>query len=202
MVLKCLSVPPIGTNCYLFGDEASGLCAVVDPGGNAAGILELAASLGLRPDAILLTHGHFDHTGAVEALRAALPGVPVYLHSADRAVQGDQLMPSCGATLDYGEGDRIRVGGVEVEVLHTPGHTPGGVTLRADNILFTGDTLFKGSMGRTDLPGGSYEKLMASLRRLGSLPGNYRVCPGHEGMSTLDAERIDNYYLREALDNA
>lgn len=199
MLLKQLLVPPFGTNCYIFGDEATGQGAIVDPGGDADGILSAVKALGLEVGRIFLTHGHFDHTGAVEDLRRALPGVTVFLHPDDHARLGDELMPALSDTTDYGDGDAVAVGGLDVAVLHTPGHTPGGVTLKAGDVLFTGDTLFKGSMGRTDLPGGSYDALMASLKRLAGLEGDFKVCPGHEGLSTLSAERAGNYYMREAL---
>ena len=198
MLLKQLLVPPFGTNCYIFGDEAAKLGAIVDPGGDAPGILSAVQDLGLEVRWIFLTHGHFDHTGAVEALRRELPGVTVFLHPDDRAKLGDALMPALSGTTDYDDGDMVGVGGLNVAVLHTPGHTPGGVTLKVGDTLFTGDTLFKGSMGRTDLPGGSYEAIMASLRRLGGLEGDFKVCPGHEGLSTLADERAGNYYMREA----
>ena len=198
MLLKQLLVPPFGTNCYIFGDEAVKQGAIVDPGGDAPGILSAVQNLGLEVRWIFLTHGHFDHTGAVEALRRELPGVTVFLHPDDRAKLGDELMPALNGTTDYDDGDMVGVGGLNVAVLHTPGHTPGGVTLKVGDTLFTGDTLFKGSMGRTDLPGGSYEAIMASLRRLGGLEGDFKVCPGHEGLSTLADERAGNYYMREA----
>ena len=99
----------------------------------------------------------------------------------------------------YGEGDQVELGGLTIDVLHTPGHSKGSVTLKVGDVLFTGDTLFQGSMGRTDLRGGSYEAIMASLKRLGELPGDYHVCPGHMGLSTLERERKTNYYMQEAL---
>ena len=101
----------------------------------------------------------------------------------------------------YAQGDKVKVGPLEVEVLHTPGHTPGSVTLNVEGVLFTGDTLFRGSMGRTDLPGGSYSQLMASLKKLAALPGDYKVYPGHEGPTTLEQERETNYYMREAMES-
>ena len=122
----------------------------------------------------------------------------MYLHPADAAQLGTAVMPPIGETLSYQEGDTVPVGNLTVQVLHTPGHTPGGVTLRVEDALFTGDTLFQGSMGRTDL-GGSYTEIMASLKRLGQLEGDLQVLPGHMGVSTLDRERKSNYFLREAL---
>mgnify|MGYP002803226893 CR=1 FL=1 len=110
------------------------------------------------------------------------------------------MFPAIGVdTVPYGEGDTLTLGSLTISVLHTPGHTPGGVCLQVEDALFTGDTLFQGSMGRTDFPGGSYEQLMASLKRLGQLPGDYHVLPGHMGASTLETERKTNYYMREAM---
>ena len=198
MNIKLMQVGEIGTNCYLLEDEDTRSAAIIDPGGEARGILGQAKADGVQVKAILLTHSHYDHTGAVRELREALPGVPVYLHPADAAQLGTAVMPPIGETLPYQEGDPVPVGNLTVQVLHTPGHTPGGVTLRVEDVLFTGDTLFQGSMGRTDL-GGSYTEIMASLKRLGQLEGDLQVLPGHMGVSTLDRERKSNYFLREAL---
>lgn len=198
MNIKLMQVGEIGTNCYLLEDEDTRSAAIIDPGGEAQGILDQAKADGVQVKAILLTHSHYDHTGAVRELREALPGVPVYLHPADAAQLGTAVMPPIGETLPYQEGDTVPVGNLTVQVLHTPGHTPGGVTLRVEDVLFTGDTLFQGSMGRTDL-GGSYTEIMASLKRLGQLEGDLQVLPGHMGVSTLDRERKSNYFLREAL---
>ena len=198
MNIKLMQVGEIGTNCYLLEDEDTRSAAIIDPGGEARGILGQAKADGAQVKAILLTHSHYDHTGAVRELREALPGVPVYLHPADAAQLGTAVMPPIGETLPYQEGDTVPVGNLTVQVLHTPGHTPGGVTLRVEDVLFTGDTLFQGSMGRTDL-GGSYTEIMASLKRLGQLEGDLQVLPGHMGVSTLDRERKSNYFLREAL---
>ena len=198
MNIKLMQVGEIGTNCYLLEDEDTRSAAIIDPGGEARGILGQAKADGVQVKAILLTHSHYDHNGAVRELREALPGVPVYLHPADAAQLGTAVMPPIGETLSYQEGDTVPVGNLTVQVLHTPGHTPGGVTLRVEDALFTGDTLFQGSMGRTDL-GGSYTEIMASLKRLGQLEGDLQVLPGHMGVSTLDRERKSNYFLREAL---
>ena len=198
MNIKLMQVGEIGTNCYLLEDEDPRSAAIIDPGGEARGILGQAKADGVQVKAILLTHSHYDHTGAVRELREALPGVPVYLHPADAAQLGTAVMPPIGETRPYQEGDTVPVGNLTVQVLHTPGHTPGGVTLRVEDVLFTGATLFQGSMGRTDL-GGSYTEIMASLKRLGQLEGDLQVLPGHMGVSTLDRERKSNYFLREAL---
>ena len=198
MVIKALEVPPIGTNCYLLEDNDTKQAAVIDPGGAPEAILDRAAGDGVAIKCIFLTHGHYDHTGAVKALREALPGIPVYLHPADAALTGDEIMPSIGETTPYNDGDTVTLGTLEVKVLHTPGHTPGGVCLQVNDTIFSGDTLFQGSMGRTDLPGGNYDQIMFSLKRLNDLPGNYQVLPGHMGPTTLNRERTDNYYMREA----
>lgn len=200
MFFKYMESGPLGVNCCLLGDEAAGTGAVVDPGGSVDLLWREMAASGLKFDKILLTHGHFDHTGAVEELRRALGGAPVYLHAADAALLGaDRLFPALGETVPYGEGDTVTVGGLAFSVLHTPGHTPGSVTLAGEGLLLTGDTLFAGSMGRTDFPGGSGRAMAASLRRLGELAGAWRVVPGHGEETTLDREREHNPYLREAM---
>lgn len=202
MLVKSIQLGPIGTNCYLLGDEEHGVCAVVDPGDEAGRVREMIKDAGLKLEMILLTHGHYDHVTAVPELRAAYPTVPVYIHEKDYAASGNgpmhQMKPTTNVIFCRG-GDELKLGGLTIHVLETPGHTPGSVTFKVDTLLFTGDTLFRGSMGRTDFPGGSYEDIMKSLKLLSALPGDYRVCPGHEGLSTLEEERAGNYYMREAL---
>ncbi len=201
MKIQVLQVPPIGTNCYLLLDEETGKGAIVDPGGAAAEIAAAVERMGMTPAAIFLTHGHYDHTGAVPELRKQYPDIPVYLHAADAAMtkRVDSLMPDVGETVEYGEGDAIAVGDLTVKVYHTPGHSNGSVTLEVGDVLFTGDTLFQGSCGRTDLAGGSPELMAASLKRLVSMEGDRQVLPGHEGFSTLAQERVNNYWVRYAL---
>ena len=202
MDIKTLQVGPIGTNCYLLCDETEKLCAVIDPGGDADRVAAAVQDSGCAPCAILLTHGHYDHTGAVAELSARWPGVPVYLNRRD-VYEGDaylqQLFPPVPCAKDYGEGDTVQVGGLTLQVLATPGHSEGSVTLRCGDALFCGDTLFAGSCGRTDFPGGSVKKMMESLKRLGGLEGDLMVYPGHMEDSTLDRERSWNPYLRQAM---
>ena len=200
MKIKIMHVGELGTNCYLLEDEATNSAAIVDPGGEGDRVLAQVQADGMEVKLILLTHAHFDHTGGVAALHKALPDVPVYLHPADAALLGTNVFPAIGVpTVPYDEGDTLKLGSLTISVLHTPGHTPGGVCLKVEDALFTGDTLFQGSMGRTDLTGGSYEEIMASLKRLGELPGDYQVLPGHMDATTLEAERAGNYYLRQAM---
>lgn len=202
MKIQTLQVGPIGTNCYILSDPEAGKCAVIDPGEEASRVAAAVKGSGCAPCAILLTHGHYDHTGAVAALRQQWPDIPVYLSRLDQA--GDnpylrELFPPIAGAVDYGEGDTIAVGTLTVEVLSTPGHSEGSVTLRCGDVLFCGDTLFAGSCGRTDFPGGSMKKMLASLRRLGRLEGDLAVYPGHMEPSTLERERMYNPYLQQAM---
>ena len=202
MDIKRIYIPSVYTNCYLLVDEATGAAAVIDPGDDVTDTVErLCADNGWTLRGVFLTHGHYDHVGGVTALRRTFPEVPVYLHPADTGGTS-QLLPTAGlgnVTL-WREGDVVKLGELQVEVLHTPGHTPGSVCLRCRDVLFSGDTLFAGSCGRTDFPGGSMDEMMASLARLGGLEGDLRVLPGHEGETTLSRERQYNPYLRQAME--
>ena len=204
MEIKTLQVGPIGTNCYILCDETEKICAVIDPGGDARRVAAAVKAAGCTPCAIFLTHGHYDHTGAVEELSALWSEVPVYLSRKDQ-FPGDgylsQLFPTIPGAKDYGEGDTFRVGTLEVRVLSTPGHSEGSVSLLCGDALFSGDTLFAGSCGRTDFPGGSMRVIMTSLKRLGELEGNYHVYSGHMEDSTLERERKWNPYLLQAMRN-
>lgn len=202
MQVKVLQVGPIGTNCYLLEDEKARVAAVIDPGDEAGRILQVIKDDGVDVKYILLTHGHYDHTTAVPELHKALPQAEIYIHKADANGAGSRLFPLAGQIPNlkfYDEGDVLTLGDMTIQVLHTPGHSKGSVTLKVADVLFCGDTLFAGSCGRTDLAGGSYEEIMASLKKLGQLPGDYHVCPGHDVTSTLERERRSNPFLREAM---
>ena len=202
MKLESLTVGLIGTNCYLLWDESAGnAAAIVDPGGSADLILNKIKQEKLDVKMILLTHGHFDHVMGVPDLLAAYPDLRVYITETDypEARDGGQFgyrMGEVSSVQFYDEGDTVELGGLKIDVLRTPGHTPGSVTLRVEDVLLTGDTLFCGSCGRTDFPGGSYADMQRSLKRLADLPGDYRVYPGHEGSTTLDYERKYNPFMQ------
>ncbi len=198
MKLTSMTVGSIGTNCYIMYNEDTKAAAVIDPGDDAALVEARIAALGLQVRAILLTHGHFDHGGDTERIRR-LSGAPVYLHPADRALPS-WLTHGLSADVDLHDGDELDFDGLRFRVLHTPGHTPGSVCFLCGTLLFAGDTLFAGSCGRTDLPGGSWQDMAASLRRLAELDGDYTVYPGHGEPTTLDEERANNPYLEMALE--
>ncbi len=183
------------TNCYIIHDEASKTCCVIDPGYDADLVLSKLDSLGLTLEAILLTHGHFDHVGAVKEL-AAETGCAVYLHPEDLTMPPMMTAGPLYYTNTYAEGTRLTLAGLDITVLHTPGHTPGSVCLLVENTIFSGDTLFQGSCGRTDLPGGDWATITKSLHRLAALEGNFWVYPGHGGSTTLRDEKKYNPYMR------
>lgn len=180
------------TNCYLLsnGDR----CLAIDPGGEPEKVLDFLRRQGLTLEAILLTHGHFDHVGAVKPL-AEETGCPVYLCQEDLSLPGTMTAGPLYYTHSYGEGDQLTLAGMTFTVLHTPGHTPGSVCLRFGEHLFTGDTLFAGSCGRTDFPGSSPAAMGRSLTRLAALRENLKIYPGHGETTTLDEEKRYNPYL-------
>ena len=201
MLIKTLTVGQLETNCYIVGNENTLECVVIDPGDEANTILNYLEDNKLKCVAILLTHGHFDHVGAVDAV-AEETGATVYMHELDDAKNSRQYMmryylPESGKYLK--DGEVLNLAGLEFHIMATPGHTLGGVTIRCEDALFTGDTLFKGSCGRVDLPGGDMNTQLESIRRICQLPGDYEVYPGHMDSSTLERERMYNYYCRIAL---
>lgn len=183
-------------NCYLIHEENSKSCVCIDPGGNANKVLKFLDEQGLALEAILLTHGHFDHVGAVKEL-AETTGCRVYLHSDDLLLPENFTAGPLYYTHHYDEGDVLELAGLTIRVLHTPGHTGGSVCLLVDDVIFSGDTLFCHSCGRTDLPGGDPDAIMKSLARLKALEGDYRVCPGHNRATTLAVEREYNPFMKQ-----
>ena len=193
--IKTLALGAYQTNTHLVWEENSPTCVVIDPGYEPDTILDEAKKLGKEITAVLLTHGHFDHVGGVREL-AAETGCPVYLHEAELSMPPQMTAGPLFYTNTYGEGDFVEAAGLSFKVLHTPGHTPGSICLLCENAMFSGDTLFWGSCGRTDLPGGSWATIRKSLLRLAELSGDYDVYPGHGDATTLSFERKMNPYMR------
>ena len=197
MEVKVLQVGPIGTNCYILEDEKARTAAIIDPGDEAGRILQVIEDDGVDVKYILLTHGHFDHVGSAEALRRKYHAV-LYCEADDLA--GDKMYPLSEADHGYAEGQTVTVDELQFTAWHTPGHTPGSVVLLCGEYLFCGDTLFAGSIGRTDLEGGSSDAMNASLRKLAKLPipRETQVLPGHGEFSTFGEELDNNYFIRSA----
>ena len=184
MKLVELHLGPIRTNCYLVIQKEKKEALIIDPGDGAATVAAKLTEEGVTPKAILLTHGHRDHIGAVPELRKHY-GIPVYVGAEDQEMLGDA------------DKDQLELAGFSIQVFHTPGHTPGGCCFYfpEEQVLFSGDTLFCGSVGRTDFPGGSSSALVTSVRRLlKELPAETEVYPGHENDTSIEQERCWNPY--------
>ena len=203
MIFDTIPVGQIDTNCYLIGDEKEKVCAVADPGGSPERVLSMIEKSGLEPKMILLTHGHWDHVGAIPALLEKWPDLPVYAHEKELCPADEPnphyFFPHAGKNQrTYGEGDTLSLGGLTLRVLHTPGHSGGSVVILAEDVMLSGDTLFAGTCGRYDLSGGDGEMMLRSLKRLAELEGDYKVCPGHGALTTLERERRTNPYMQQA----
>ncbi|MGM9591274.1 MAG: MBL fold metallo-hydrolase [Oscillospiraceae bacterium] len=201
MNIKTIPVGQLETNCYVVINEETLTCVVIDPGDESNTIMDYIESNRLKCEAILLTHGHFDHVGAVNEILEQT-GCALYINPRDEGYEVGKSgvkykMPEGGKY--YDDGDVIVEAGLEFKVLATPGHTPGSVCLICGDALFTGDTLFRGSCGRADLPGGSMREEMRSLKKICQLEGDFEVYPGHMDSSTLERERRFNHYCREAV---
>ncbi len=203
MILKSMALGPIMANCYVLGCENTRAAAVIDPGEEAPRILAALEEDGLTLKVILNTHGHFDHVGANRELKNAVPDAQLMIHGDDAPLL-DQLANSARMFGMQAENspapdrlledkDVISFGDISLEVVHVPGHSPGGVAFVSPDGVFVGDTLFAGSIGRTDLPGGNFDTLIASIqKRLFRLDDKMRVYPGHMGPTTIGQEMRSN----------
>ena len=194
--IETLTLGLYQVNCYIVSQEGDSRCCIIDPGYEPEVILDYLEEHGLQPQAILLTHGHFDHVGGVRTIVAEYSDLPVYLCTEDLLMPPQMTDGPLYYTATYREGSRMDIAGISWQVLHTPGHTPGSVCLLAEDVLFSGDTLFAGSCGRTDLPCGSVKDIVKSLSRLAQLEGDYRVFPGHGNSTTLAQEKQYNPFLK------
>lgn len=205
MIFEGMAVGGMGSNCYLIGCEQTKEAAVVDPGAEGQRILSRLEKHGLKCTKVILTHGHVDHIGALEDVLNAT-GAEVLIHEADAGMltsPAKNLSTYMGTLLEFKDADRllkdgdtIEVGTITLEVMHTPGHTPGGICLKVGDNLITGDTLFAGSIGRSDFPGGNHNQLIRSIKtKLLGFPGQTKVYPGHGPASTIDEEKKLNPFL-------
>ncbi|MGC7873667.1 MBL fold metallo-hydrolase [Desulfosporosinus sp. SYSU MS00001] len=200
------AVGPMGANCYIYACMESKKAVLIDPGADGKKIHRWVMDKGMHIDYILLTHGHVDHIGAVDELRDLLGDVQVGIHSGDAEMLTDGrknlssyfgpgvVLKSADFFLE--DGQEISVGKERLKVIHTPGHSPGGICLWSSEGLFSGDTLFAGSIGRTDFPGGSMELLIRGVKeKLFTLPDSTRVLPGHGEETSIGEEKHDNPFL-------
>jgi glyoxylase-like metal-dependent hydrolase (beta-lactamase superfamily II) len=202
MIIRSMQVGPLGANCYIIGCEETRHAAVIDPGGDADKILLALANDQLTLKAIINTHGHFDHVSANKALKEA-SGAELMIHPEDAAMLthlargaaqwGMRSEDSPEPDRLLADGDSVSVGRITFKVLHTPGHTPGGISLATDKVVFVGDTLFSGSIGRTDFPGGDFDTLIRSIHtKLFTLPDETTVYTGHMEPTSIGKEKRTN----------
>jgi hydroxyacylglutathione hydrolase len=206
MDIDWLAVGPLQTNCYVISDKQTLDAIVVDPGDEADKILRLIGQKKLKVLMIVCTHGHFDHVGAVSSLKEKtgarvalnLDDIEIYSKAQDQAAFWEyRIEPPPEPDLFLADGDKVAVGHLNFEVLHTPGHSPGGICLYGEGVVVSGDTIFAGSVGRTDFYGGSIEELKKSFVEILSLPPETRMLPGHGEWSTVKEEKEANFFLNE-----
>ena len=206
--LESLVVGDLQMNCYIFGCAATRQAVIIDPGGDAEQIISAVAEVGATIKMILLTHGHYDHIAGLREVKQHF-NCPVLIHVADEEALTNpmvNLSALTGANITcepaeqiLDDGDQVAVGNLRLEVIHTPGHTPGGVCFRYGKVVFGGDVLFQGSIGRTDLPGGSFEDLERSIiSRLYVLPDDTTIYPGHGEPTTIGFEKKHNPFVRQS----
>lgn len=206
MILERIQAGIYAANCYLIGCSKTQKAAIVDPGGDVDSILQLLEKHHLNLESIVLTHGHGDHIGGVDDLKLET-GAKVYIHEKDAPMVKDARInlssmmsgPDIAFYPDalLKDGDKLQVGKLDLNIIHTPGHTRGGICIRVNDHLFTGDTLFKGSIGRTDFEGGSFEQIIDSIKtKLLCLGDGMNVYPGHGPASTIGTERRTNSYIQ------
>lgn len=195
MNIKTLVLGDYEVNCYILWEDSSDGCVVIDPGYEPETVMGEVRAIGKELKAILLTHGHFDHVGAVRELFAKTD-CDIYLCPADCEMPESWTAGPLCYTNSYQEGDTVQIAGLSFKVLQLPGHTPGSVALQCGELLFVGDTLFAGSCGRTDLPLGDWDTLRKSLLRLKNMEEDFKILPGHGSATTLSMEKRYNPYLR------
>lgn len=201
MIIKRIMAGVNAVNCYIVFDEETKEAIVLDPGGDVDDICKALNEFGAKVKYIVLTHGHFDHTTGVEELKSII-NAPVAMSKEDNEMALSSIkfygpMPESGADIILKDGDTLSFGKHEIKVIATPGHTPGGLCIRIEDDMFTGDTLFAGSIGRTDLPGGNYEVIIDSIqRKLMPLSDNIAIHPGHGPSSTIGREKSINPFMR------
>lgn len=206
MIIKKLVVGPLEENSYVAADEKTKQALVIDPGDEPDRIIELIKNNAFEVKAIICTHAHFDHIGAVGDVKKAT-GAKVLIHESDMELYRGAKDQAAfwGYDLDdipepdgfLNEGDEVRIGNLTFNVLHTPGHSPGGICLYGEGVVFTGDTLFHGSVGRTDFHGGDMAKLKESFKRLLNLPEDTTVLSGHGPETTIRREKRENFFIEE-----
>lgn len=192
MILEIMPVGMLAANCYILGCEDTKEGVVIDPGGDALSLLSKIKKLDLNIKYIILTHGHYDHTGAINEIKEKT-NAPIAIHKLDKKILEDE---NKSADMYLKDGDELSIGSIKLKIIHTPGHSPGGISILMDGAVFTGDTLFAGSIGRTDFYKGDMEQILFSIKnKLFSLPEETKVYPGHGPASTIASEKNTNPFF-------